>query len=139
MKKIFRILLVEDDADDVELLQDALSTNGIEYFMHVINDGAEVANYLKRMTEAPDIIIMDLNLPKVHGKDILKEIKSSPAHCDIPIVVLTTSSSVQDKNYTLALGADDFLIKPTSTSGLQHVVSVIVNIIVQANEDLPIL
>ena len=135
MKKIFRILLVEDDADDVELLQEALSSNDIEYFMHVISDGAEVAKYLKRMTETPDIIIMDLNLPKVHGKDILKEIKSSPDHCNIPIVVLTTSSSEQDKNYTLSLGADDFLIKPTSTKGLHHVVSVIANIIRNTSDD----
>ncbi len=134
MKERMKILLIEDDADDVELLQEALSNNGLEYDMHVINDGAEVAPYLKRMTESPDIIVMDLNLPKVHGKDILKGIKSSPLYSGIPVVVLTTSSSVQDKNYTLGLGANDFLIKPTNTSGLYHVVSVIVNIVAGADK-----
>ncbi len=129
MKDKINILLIEDDADDVELLQEAFTNNHIDYVMHVINDGAEVSGYLKKLTKFPDIIVMDLNLPRVHGKEILKEIKSSAAYSTIPVVVLTTSSSIEDKNYTLGLGANDFLIKPTSTKGLYHVVSVIVEIV----------
>ena len=128
MRKKLEILLIEDDADDVELVQEALTNNGVNYDMYVINDGAEVAEYLKGIKTFPDIIVMDLNLPKVHGKEILKDIKSSPVYNQIPIVVLTTSSSELDKKYTLALGANDFLIKPTSTAGLYHVATVIVDV-----------
>ena len=128
MNQKLHVLLIEDDADDVELLQDAFVTKGIVHTMHVINDGGLVTSYLHANKEYPDIIVMDLNLPKVHGKEILKEIKSVPVYDKIPVVILTTSSSPEDKKYTLSLGADDYLIKPTTTIGLYNVVSVITKI-----------
>ncbi len=127
MEKTLRILLIEDDADDVELLQDSLENNNIDYRMDVLSDGGAVSGYLKTMTEFPDIIVMDLNLPKVHGKEILKEIKSSMLYNQIPVVVLTTSSSAEDKNQSLSLGASACLIKPTTTKGLSEIVAVIVD------------
>ena len=126
MQKTLRILLIEDDSDDVELLQDTLQSNNVAYQMDVINDGGAVSGYLRTMTEFPDIIVMDLNLPKVHGKDILKEIKSSEAFNQIPVIVLTTSSSPEDKNQVLQLGATNCLIKPTTTKGLSEIVAEIV-------------
>ncbi len=126
MQKTLRILLIEDDSDDVELLQDTLQSNNVAYQMDVINDGGAVSGYLRTMTEFPDIIVMDLNLPKVHGKDILKEIKSSEAFSQIPVIVLTTSSSPEDKNQVLQLGATNCLIKPTTTKGLSEIVAEIV-------------
>ena len=125
MQKTLRILLIEDDSDDVELLQDTLQSNNVAYQMDVINDGGAVSGYLRTMTEFPDIIVMDLNLPKVHGKDILKEIKSSEAFNQIPVIVLTTSSSPEDKNQVLQLGATNCLIKPTTTKGLSEIMNMV--------------
>src|SRR4051812_7914911 len=105
MNKKMHILLIEDDADDVELLQDAFENNGVEHTMEVINDGGKVSGYLHTNNEFPDVIVMDLNLPKVHGKEILKEIKSTPKYDKVPVVILTTSSSPEDRKYTLGLGA----------------------------------
>lgn len=122
------ILLIEDDADDVELLQDALANNNVAHTMRVINDGGKVSGYLAENSEIPDIIVMDLNLPKVHGKDILKEIKLNTKYNKVPVVILTTSSSPDDKKYTLGLGAKDYLIKPTTSKGLYDVTSVIAKI-----------
>ncbi len=128
MNSKLHVLLIEDDADDVELLQDAFMNNGIQHTMHVINDGGQVAGYLQVNKEYPDVIVMDLNLPKVHGKEILKEIKATPAYDKIPVVILTTSSSPEDKKYTLEMGASDYLIKPTTSKGLYNVVSVVTKI-----------
>ena len=128
MNKKLHVLLIEDDADDVELLQDAFESNGVEHTMYVINDGGKVSGYLHDNKEYPDIIVMDLNLPKVHGKEILKEIRSTPVYDQIPVVILTTSSSPEDRKYTLGLGAKDYLIKPTTSKGLYNVVSVITKI-----------
>jgi len=128
MAKTLHVLLIEDDADDVELLQDAFLHNKVDYVMDVINDGGEVSGHMRRMQKFPDIIVMDLNLPKVHGNEILRDLKASPVYKDIPVVVLTTSSSAEDKEYALRLGANDFLIKPTSSEGLYALVSVIAKI-----------
>jgi len=128
MSKKLHILLIEDDADDVELLQDTFANNGIDHTMHVINDGGQVSGYLRSNSHYPDIIVMDLNLPKVHGKEILKEIKSTAIYDKIPVVILTTSSSPEDRKYTLGLGAADYLIKPTTSKGLHSVVAVIMKV-----------
>jgi len=128
MNQTLHVLLIEDDADDVELLQEAFANNGVVHTMQVINDGGQVSGYLHANKNYPDVIVMDLNLPKVHGKEILKEIKSAPVYDKIPVIILTTSSSPEDRKYTLNLGANDYLIKPTTSKGLYNVVSVITKI-----------
>ena len=120
------ILLIEDDADDVELLRDALNNNNVQHTMQVINNGGAASNFFKTNTVLPDIVVMDLNIPKVHGMDVLKEVRASSLYNDIPIIILTTSSSQEDRKKALDLGANDFLIKPTTSHGLYHVASVIV-------------
>jgi len=126
---ILRILLIEDDADDAELLQDALRNSGIEFLTHVINDGSKVSEYIQSATWFPEVVVMDLNLPKVHGRELLKEFKSSPAFSSIPLIVLTTSSSSEDKRYALEHGAKDFVIKPNTFAGLSDVVARIIKIV----------
>ncbi len=132
MDKKLHVLLIEDDADDVELLQDAFANNGVEHVMHVINDGGLVTGYLQANKTYPDIIVMDLNLPKVHGREVLKEIKSAPVYDKIPVVILTTSSSPDDRKYTLDLGAADYIIKPTTSKGLYNAVSIITDIVAKS-------
>src|ERR1700744_4649455 len=113
MQKQICILLIEDDVDDVELLEDALKGNNIDYRLHLVNDGAKALNYFQNDNEHPDIIILDFNLPKIHGREVLKEIKSSK-YSQIPLMVLTTSSSKEDKEYALQNHANLFLVKPNT-------------------------
>ena len=112
MPAAIKILLIEDDGDDVELLQEALTTNNVVYEMQVLRDGSEAIEFVKNCISYPHIIVMDYNLPKVHGKEVLKEIKASSQLKEIPLVVLTTSSSKTDMEYAYDMGADKFLIKP---------------------------
>src|SRR5580765_9026829 len=96
MKKSLQILLVEDDPDDVELFREALDDNRVLHSMHVITQGDEVIPHLEQSAILPEIILLDLNLPKVHGKEILKMLKSGEAFRNIPVVILTTSSIKSD-------------------------------------------
>ena len=107
------ILLIEDDIDDVDLLHDALQDNEVAYTMQVIMDGDKVNNYLTSGAGFPEIIIMDLNMPKTDGKQILKEIKASSFR-NVPLMVLTTSSAREDIEYCYNMGADKFLTKPAT-------------------------
>ena len=125
MKERLHILLIEDDNDDIELIQDALQENNISHQLAVIKDGGEVAGYLETGHDIPDIIVMDFNLPKVHGREILKQIKRTDHYKNIPLVILTTSSSQDDIDYSYKEGANRYLIKPTTTSGIRNVVAVI--------------
>ena len=114
MKTALRILLIEDDQDDVDLFRYALKINAIPSELNVIMDGEEVAPYLLTAPRLPQVIVMDLNLPKIHGRDVLRQIKASPGFKDVPVVVLTTSSAQEDKEYCAAWGVHAFVTKPTS-------------------------
>src|SRR5690242_17158503 len=96
MKAMITILLVEDDADDIELLKKALDDNGVNYTLDEITSGDGVLRFLKTHKRVPDIIVMDLNLPKVHGKEVLREIKNDERYKSVPLLVLTTSKSQED-------------------------------------------
>jgi CheY-like chemotaxis protein len=93
--------------------------------MHVIKDGGNVSGYLQNAQDVPDIIVMDFNLPKVHGRDILKNIRRTELFKNIPIVILTTSSSQTDIDYSYKEGASKYLIKPNTTEGFRAVVKTI--------------
>ena len=120
-----KILLIEDDRDDVELLQEALNTNDVIYEMQVIYDGSGAVDFVRNCTVCPDVVILDYNLPKVHGKEVLKEIKASPFLKNIPVLVLTTSSSKQDQDYAYEMGASKFLIKPITMAEMRHTTNTI--------------
>ena len=125
MKDMLHILLIEDDNDDIELIQDALDENKVAYQLKVIKDGGEVGGYLESATGIPDIIVMDFNLPKVHGREILKHIKRTDNFKIVPLLILTTSSSQDDIDYSYKEGANRYLIKPTTASGIRNIVEVI--------------
>lgn len=126
--KPLHILLVEDDTDDVELLQDALSDNAVPNQLHVIKDGGGMASYLATSVQVPDIIVMDFNLPKVHGREVLKNIRSNELFRNVPVLILTTSSSPLDIDYSYKEGASKYLIKPTTTEGFRNVVQSILQL-----------
>ena len=125
MRKL-RMLLIEDDADDVQLLQEALSDSQVPCELRVIMEGDKVLPYLHNAEHLPDVIVMDLNLPKMHGREILVRIRSLPAFANIPLVVLSTSASPYDIQFAYDNGADKFITKPSTISGFNSAVDTIV-------------
>jgi CheY-like chemotaxis protein len=125
---MLNILLIEDDQDDIDLMQDALRDNGVDFTMEVIKQGDKAIPYLEACKKFPDIILLDLNLPKVHGREILDSIKSSHSFKHIPVVILTTSSSRDDLEYCVKAGANSFLTKPSTVVGFKETVNAIVDI-----------
>lgn len=128
MRKPLEILLIEDDIDDVDLLKEALNDNDIQYEMEVIMEGDKVHSYLNKTESLPEIIVMDLNLPKTGGKEILQEIKSSSPLINIPIVVLTTSSSQDDIEYCYKMGINKFITKPSTIEGWNSTIHLIMDV-----------
>jgi DNA-binding response OmpR family regulator len=128
MKKALDILLIEDDIDDVDLLKDALLENEVNYQMQVIMEGDKVFTYLQTLENLPEIIVMDLNLPKTGGKEILQEIKSASPLTKIPIVVLTTSSSKDDIDYCNKMGISKFITKPATIDGWNSTIHAIMHV-----------
>lgn len=115
--KVIEILLVEDNPGDVELVKEALSDSKMRNEMHVAMDGVEALKFLKRQgehaeAECPDLILLDLNLPKKSGREVLHEIKSDPELKFIPVVVLTSSKAEEDVIKSYNLHANCYITKP---------------------------
>lgn len=132
MQKPLTILLIEDDYDDIELLNEILQENKVEYKMDVVTEGDKVTSYIDSCTNAPDVIVMDFNLPRLHGKEVLREIKSSTFK-DIPLLVLTTSQAKEDIEYSYKMGANSFITKPTNTAGLNTTIHTIIQLASQTD------
>lgn len=125
---IISILLIEDDPDDIDLMQEALVDNRVDFRLDTISHGDRVLSYLEMSKVFPDVIVLDLNLPKLHGREVLSRLKDSVAFKNIPVVVLTTSSSPVEKEYCLRLGASAFISKPSTIDGFNETVSEIVSV-----------
>jgi CheY-like chemotaxis protein len=129
MQNPLRILLVEDDPDDVELLESALHENNIKFQSTLITQGDQVLKHLELCKIFPDIIILDLNLPKMHGKEVLAQIKSSDHIKQIPVVIMTTSSAPADRDFCVRAGTSAFLIKPVTLDEFNAAVKTIVSLV----------
>lgn len=128
MKKI-KILLIEDDGDDIDLLKEAFDMNKINYHMDVVMEGDKAIPFLENILELPDVIVMDLNLPKLHGREILIQIKNSDEFSAVPLVVLTTSSLQDDIKFSYSMGANQYITKPNTIEGFNSTVQTIVSIV----------
>jgi CheY-like chemotaxis protein len=111
------ILLVEDDPGDELITREAFEHNKIKSNLHVAHDGEEGLDFLYRRGEfddapEPDLILLDLNLPKYDGRQLLEQIKSDANLCHIPVVVLTTSSAEEDVLRSYKLHANAYVTKP---------------------------
>lgn len=111
------ILLVEDNPGDVRLTREALKEGKIRNHLHVAFDGVEAVAFLRqegpyRDAPRPDIILLDLNLPRKNGREVLEEIKADPELRRIPVVVLTTSEAEQDVVRAYTLNANCYICKP---------------------------
>lgn len=121
------VLLVEDDPGDVVIAQEALSAGHLSTRMSVVDDGAEALDYLHQdgkyaTAQRPDLILLDLNLPRVSGHEVLAEIKTDPALRSIPVVVLTTSIADEDIATSYDLHANVYVVKPTDFDRFTEVV-----------------
>ncbi len=115
--EVMQILLVEDNPGDIRLTQEALKEGSIKNVLNVVKDGVEALDYLKKKGKfmnnpTPDIILLDLNLPRKDGREVLAEIKSDEYLKLIPVIILTTSDADQDILRSYKLHANCFITKP---------------------------
>lgn len=111
------VLLIEDDPGDELITREAFEDNKLTNTLHVARDGAEGLDFLYQRgahsnAPRPGLVLLDLNLPKYDGRQLLEKIKSDPDLCDIPIVVLTTSSAEEDVLRSYKLHANAYVTKP---------------------------
>lgn len=128
--KAINILLVEDNPGDVRLTQEVLKDGRICNNLSVVMDGEEALTFLKKTGQyvnavRPDIILLDLNLPKKDGRQVLAEIKVDPELMSIPVIVLTTSAAEQDILNTYANHANAYITKPVDLDQFIKVVRTI--------------
>jgi chemotaxis family two-component system response regulator Rcp1 len=124
------ILLVEDNAGDVRLTQEVLKEAKVINHLSVVVDGVEAVAYVRREGKyadaaAPDLILLDLNLPRKDGREVLTEIKSDPALKHIPVVVLTTSQAERDIMAAYNAHANCYIVKPVDLNQFFEVVQAI--------------
>lgn len=127
MDSIVEILLVEDNPADVRLTMEAFKDSKILNNLNVVNDGVEAIQYLKKEgsytnSTRPDMVLLDLNLPKKNGREVLAEVKSDDTLKTIPIVVLTTSQSEEDISSAYKLHANCYVTKPVDFDNFMRII-----------------
>lgn len=130
MKKDIEILLVDDNPDDVELTREALSASKIQVNLNVVGDGVEAMKYLLKEGEfsdapKPSMIFLDLNMPRMDGREVLQQLKSHEELKHIPVVILTTSDDEEDILQSYNLHANCYVRKPVDLAQLGKVVQAI--------------
>lgn len=113
------ILMADDDAEDCMLATEAFAESGAEAAFSCVGDGIELIHYLSERSRSearklPDLILLDLNMPRKDGREALIEIKAEPAFQHIPVVVLTTSKEDKDIAFSMKAGAKSFITKPAT-------------------------
>jgi CheY-like chemotaxis protein len=114
---VIDVLLVEDDPGDVLMTREAFELNRVGNTLHVVSDGVEAMEFLRRQgahahAPRPGLVLLDLNLPRMDGREVLAALKADPELCDIPVVILTTSSADEDIVRSYKLHANAYVTKP---------------------------
>jgi CheY-like chemotaxis protein len=125
--RAIEVLLVEDNPGDVRLTKEALKEGRVINNLSVVRDGVEAMDFLQRRgayenATRPDLILLDLNLPRKSGREVLEEVKSDPDLRRIPVMVLTTSSAEQDLKQAYNLHANCYITKPVDLDQFMTVV-----------------
>lgn len=107
-----RLLLAEDNAADVFLMEAALQHAGVALEFVVARDGVEALAVLQEGGDLPDAVVLDLNMPRMNGFEVLEAVRSDPRLAGLQVIVLTTSSASVDRERAQALGADAYITKP---------------------------
>jgi len=121
------VLLVDDDPGDVLMIEEALGSTGAPRTVYVVNDGEEALAFLRQTGQfsqapRPDVVLLDLNMPRMDGRQVLAEVKADAKLRSIPIVVLTTSQSPADIVSSYSLHANAYVTKPMNLDDLTEVV-----------------
>jgi CheY-like chemotaxis protein len=126
MTKPMQMLLIEDNPGDVDLVRDTIEHSDLNIHIHVATDGVQALNRLTgdavEQAILPDIILLDLNLPRLGGRDFLARIKADSRLRSIPVVILTSSEADKDVAESYGLGANCFVTKPVDLKVFQSVV-----------------
>ncbi len=128
--KLTEILLVEDSPSDADLVNEALEEHRIKNNVHTVSDGEEAMMFLLKQGKwhdapTPDLIFLDLNLPKKDGREVLQDIKANKALCTIPVVVMTTSAAEKDVLNAYSLHASSYVVKPLDIEQFLNVMKVL--------------
>ncbi|HEX9837178.1 MAG TPA: response regulator [Alphaproteobacteria bacterium] len=131
-KPVIDIMLVEDNPADARLTREALRESGVPTRLHHVSDGEQALDFLNRCngfdgSPRPDIILLDLNLPRMDGRDVLRELKSDPKLMTIPVVVLTTSEAEEDIIRSYELHANCYVQKPVDLDKFLAILGLIEN------------
>jgi len=130
MEDVF-ILIAEDDADDRFLLKAAFQENGFADRLQFVDNGVELMDYLRAIPDdgedasIPKFILLDLNMPKKDGREVLREIKQHPVWKRIPVVIFSTTNNEQEMRRCYELGANSYVTKPNS---FEHLLKIVANL-----------
>ena len=127
------ILMAEDDPEDQMLVREGLAESRLANDLHMVENGEELMDYLRRsgkfsdpdQSPCPGLILLDLNMPRMNGREALELIKADPDLCSIPVVVLTSSKSEEDILRSYNLGANSYITKPVTFEALAHILKIL--------------
>jgi CheY-like chemotaxis protein len=127
MDALINILIVDDSADDIEFTLAALQGTKLANAISIVNDGVEAMRYLRREGEyasakKPSLVLLDLNMPRKDGREVLSEMKAEPELRQIPVVILTTSQAEEDIMRSYDLHANCYISKPVDLQALAKIV-----------------
>jgi len=128
--KMITIVLADDDPDDRKLTQDAFAENRLANILHCVEDGEELMDYLHRRGKfeklrgeaLPGLILLDLNMPRMNGQEVLAEIVADQALCNLPVIVLTTSTDEEEIVKMYKLRCSSYIVKPVDLDQFLRVV-----------------
>lgn len=127
------ILIADDDFDDCYLVEEAFSESGLHFNLSFVHDGIELLQYLHMQgshtgspsIQRPDLILLDLNMPRKDGREALAEVKADPNLRSIPVVILSISSADEDIMRTYDMGGAGFIVKPTNVPDMVEILKVL--------------
>ena len=125
--ELISVLLVEDDPGDVLLIREAFTDHKVGNVLSIVSDGVEAMRFIRgegehEGAERPDLVLLDLNLPRKSGAEVLAEIKGDPALATIPVIVLTTSEAEEDVLRSYELHANAYITKPVDFERFKEIV-----------------
>ena len=132
MSEFIQVLLVEDNPADADLMRETIEGSKLRLDLSTVKDGVEAIQYLRgegafANAKRPDLILLDLNLPRMNGRQVLASVKGDADLRGIPVVVLTSSSAEQDIVQSYNLGANCYVIKPVDLKAFQSIVKQVEN------------
>ncbi len=132
------VLIAEDEEIDVILIKRAFQAAGVEHPIHVVRDGQEALDYLASLQghehPLPALFLLDINMPRYNGLEVLERLRDGPLHRAIPIIVFSSSNHPRDVEQAYRLGANAYLVKPTSTTQRNEMIRVIQAFWLQLNQ-----